>query len=242
MPLLFLNLKDGIFSYSMRLKAIIFILFYFFTLSSVSGQDSLTDQEKLYSLQREEMVLNIIKATGIKNDAITAAFLAIPRHKYIPEEYRNFAYSLTPIPLTNKVIIPSPEVLALIFHNAELSKDSKVLLIGQGSDYAVALLSRIAGTVWVSDPAIRITGLNNVRIKKALSWQGWTDQAPFDFIFVHYAVNEIPLVLTKQLKDGGILIFPLITGSGLQTLIMLRKTGEAFSLKDLGDCFFTVSN
>jgi protein-L-isoaspartate(D-aspartate) O-methyltransferase len=150
------------------------------------------------------------------------------------------AYELIPIPLDDQKILPSPELLAMIFSKAGLKQDSRVLVIGSACSYSAVLLSGLVQSVYVIDRFYRVVQpRDNIRIKRAAGWDDWKTDAPFDFIFVQDAVGTIPSSLYAQLTTEGILIFPLLTESGYQTLIMIRKKGSDMEIRSLGDCFFT---
>ena len=48
-------------------------------------------------------------------------------------------------------------------------------------------------------------------------------QAPFDRIIISAAAEDIPQILIKQLKYGGIMILPIGMSKDEQTLIKVRK-------------------
>ena len=52
---------------------------------------------------------------------------------------------------------------------------------------------------------------------------GMEHQAPFDRIIISAAAEDIPQILIKQLKYGGIMILPVGMSKDEQTLIKVRK-------------------
>ena len=52
---------------------------------------------------------------------------------------------------------------------------------------------------------------------------GIEHQAPFDRIIISAAAEDIPQILIKQLKYGGIMILPIGMSKDEQTLIKVRK-------------------
>ena len=51
--------------------------------------------------------------------------------------------------------------------------------------------------------------LDNIVTKHGDGLKGWPEQAPFDRILLSAAVAELPEILIKQLKPGGMLIAPV---------------------------------
>jgi protein-L-isoaspartate(D-aspartate) O-methyltransferase len=221
----------------MRKKALLICLVFSITSLPAVNLFGQTEEAEL-AIYREEMVLDL--KTRIKDERITGVFLAVPRHLYVPSDYRKMAYELIPIPLDDQKILPSPELLAIIFSKAGLEQESRVLVIGSACSYSAVLLSGLVQNVFVIDQFHRVVQpRDNIRIKRSPGWEDWKTEAPFDFIFVQDAVGIIPSSLYAQLTPEGILIFPLLTESGYQTLIMIQRKGNEMEIRSLGDCFFT---
>src|SRR5690554_7143069 len=72
----------------------------------------------------------------------------VPRHLFVPEGYRDYAYDDGPIPIDKEQTISQPYIVALMAQELKLDEGKKVLEIGTGSGYAAAVLSHIAGQVF----------------------------------------------------------------------------------------------
>jgi protein-L-isoaspartate(D-aspartate) O-methyltransferase len=62
-----------------------------------------------------------------------------------------------------------------------------------------------------------------VFVKNADGYFGWPDKGPFDAIIVTCAAGFVPPPLIEQLKPGGIMILPLGSPFGYQTLVVVTK-------------------
>ena len=172
------------------------------------------------------------QTTVIQLDArVHAAMASVPRHEFVPREYRSFAYRNGPLPIGNDQTISQPYVVALMTELLQLKPTDKVLEIGTGSGYQAAVLSALAGEVYTIEivPALgeaaRATlqrlGYANVSTRIGDGYQGWPERSPFDAIIVTAAPDHVPPALVAQLKPGGRLVIPV--GSLWQKLMVLTK-------------------
>ena len=66
--------------------------------------------------------------------------------------------------------------------------------------------------------------------------EGLPQFAPYKRIIVAAAASTIPEALPQQLDENGILVIP--TGSELQELQRVRKSGAEITVTNLGGCRF----
>jgi erythromycin esterase-like protein len=123
-----------------------------------------------------------------------------------------------------------------------------VLEVGAGSDYAAAVLSRIADKVYAIErheelasragERLKRLGYDNVDIICADGTLGLPPQSPFNAILVSAGGPKIPDALKQQLAIGGRLVIPV--GRGLhQTLYRVDRIDEArFEEEDHGAVAF----
>ena len=181
---------------------------------------------------RERMVATQIKARGIKDARVIRAMLTVPRHLFVPEEHRDYAYADGPLPIGHGQTISQPYIVALMTELLDLDGDEKVLEIGTGSGYQAAILAELARAVYTIEiipelserakAVIHELGYTNVHFRVGDGYQGWPEAAPFDAIIVTAAPPEIPQALLDQLTDdGGRLVVPV--GTWDQDLLLIVK-------------------
>jgi protein-L-isoaspartate(D-aspartate) O-methyltransferase len=168
---------------------------------------------------------------------VLAAFELIPRHLFVPEESREWAYEDCPHPIGFKQTISQPFIVAYMTQLLELTGAERVLEVGTGSGYQAAILSNLAREVHtielipaLADRAARTLadlGVTNVFIHTGDGSQGWTESAPYDAIIVTAAAPRVPKPLLDQLADHGRMILP-VGESGFQELELWRRDGESF--------------
>jgi len=198
--------------------------------------------------QRERMVSRQIRARSIDDPEILAAFSAVPRERFVPQDMREFAYRDGPLPIGEEQTISQPFIVAQMIDAVEVDPTSNVLEVGAGSGYAAAVLSRIAERVIAIErheilarrarEVVTSLGYDNCEIIAGDGMKGCADRAPFDAILVAARGAEIPRALQDQLAIGGRLIIP-VGEETVQTLRCLHRTGvDEWEQHDLGSVRF----
>lgn len=186
---------------------------------------------------RHRMVDQQLRAAGrgITNARVLAAMRTVPRHEFVPPDWRADAYADTPLPIGYDQTISQPYIVAFMTEQLDPQPADRVLEIGTGSGYQAAILSRLVAEVYsveLIQPLARRAqaklhelGLTNVHVRCNDGYGGWPEHAPYDKIIVTCAPESVPKALVEQLKLGGRMIIP-VGGSELQHLILLRKQGH----------------
>ena len=198
--------------------------------------------------RRRDLVENYIKLAGITDKRILQAFMDIPRHLFVPSQYRNDAYLDMPLPIGKGQTISQPSLVAVMTQTLELKGNEKVLEIGTGSGFQAAILSKLVKKVYTVEIIARLAqkakkileklGIKNVQVEIANGSQGLPKFAPFDAIIVTAAALEIPKQLTDQLKEGGRIVIPQGTTPYSQQLKVGKKTGGIVQFTDIGPVMF----
>lgn len=192
-----------------------------------------TDAQSEQTRQRKKMVREQIRARGIEDESTLEAFLKVPRHIFVPNEYKSWAYSDRPLPIGYGQTISQPYIVAYMTEIIEPEKNHKVLEIGTGSGYQAAILAEIVDQVYTIEIIPELGELSkkileenydNVSVKIADGFYGWEEKGPFDAIIVTAAAEYIPPPLIKQLKEDGKMIIPVGSMYMVQQLILVEKS------------------
>jgi len=190
-----------------------------------------------FSAARQRMVQEQLSAPGrdIKNRLVLEAMATVPRHEFVPETLRKFAYWDEPLPIGYGQTISQPFVVAFMTEQLNPKPTDRILEVGTGSGYQAAILSRLVAEVYTieiieplakrAEADLRRLGFLNVKVLAGDGYKGWPEHAPFDSVIVTCAPEHIPQALIDQLKDGGRMIIP-VGSPGDQQLYLLRKHGD----------------
>lgn len=186
-----------------------------------------------YTTLRKNMVAQQIQARGVADQATLSAMLNVPRHEFVPEALRPYAYFDQPLSIGNGQTISQPYIVAFMTEALRLKKSDRVLEIGTGSGYQAAVLAKIVDSVYtieIVEPlamaaAKRLKALKyaNVMVKSGDGYHGWPQKAPFDAIIVTAGADSIPQPLVDQLEEGGRMIIPVGPHNGVRQLVLLIK-------------------
>lgn len=207
------------------------------------------DTEQEFTLLRQALVENSIKSRGIKSPDVIRAMETVPRHKFVLEQYIDYAYQDHPLPIGYGQTISQPYIVALMTELLDLKAGDKVLEIGTGSGYQAAVLGELGFvdvyTVEIipelaerAATMLEETGYLNVHTKQGDGYYGWEEFAPYDAIIVTAAPDHIPAPLVDQLQDGGVLVIPIGPPGGYQTLWCFYKEGDELKAYNYGGVSF----
>ena len=191
--------------------------------------------------ERELLVERTIVSRGVSDKAVIRAMLAVPRHLFIPREFREDAYMDCPLPIGEGQTISQPYIVALMTELLKIGPESKVLEIGTGSGYQAAVLAEIADSVFSieiiselaesADEKLDSLGYRNIFVTCGDGYRGLSAHAPFDGIIITAAPPKIPEPLIEQLKIGGRMVVPV--GEGYQELQLVTKTKNGIEIQNI---------
>ncbi len=97
--------------------------------------------------QRERMVRELSEVHGLCSRPVLEALSEIPREVFLPAALADRAYVDEMIALDAEHCLPSPVLLARMLEALDPAKLDRVLVVGDGTGYASALLGRLCGRV-----------------------------------------------------------------------------------------------
>jgi protein-L-isoaspartate(D-aspartate) O-methyltransferase len=199
------------------------------------------------------MVEHQLRARGIKNEKLLAAFLKVERHLFVPWTMRPYAYTDQPLPIGRGQTISQPYIIALMIDLLDLKFDDIVLEIGTGSGYQTAILAELSKAVYSierieslakdAEERLKKLGYENMFMQVGDGTLGWLsvgdkgEKLEFDAIIVSAAAPKIPQKLVEQLAEGGRMVVPYGAHFSQDLLRITKKSGK-IKEENFGGCMF----
>ena len=190
-------------------------------------------QQMLSDIEWEVKLTRNMIGKAALSDRVMAAMKHVPRHKFIPDALREYAYQNGPVPIGFGQTISQPYIVALMSDLLNAKPSDIVLEIGTGSGYQAAILSELVRQVYsievIEDLAtmarahLHELGYNNVEVRTGDGNLGWPEHALYDGIIVTAAAPHIPQALIDQLRTGARLVIPLGLPYSAQELLVVEK-------------------
>jgi protein-L-isoaspartate(D-aspartate) O-methyltransferase len=189
-----------------------------------------------------------LRARGITDARVLAAFAHVPREAFIAPELRAHSYDDTPLPIGENQTISQPYVVALTTAALALTGGEHVLEVGTGCGYAAAILGtiaaevttveRIAALAETASARLRSLYYTNIYVHHADGTLGWPPRAPYDAIAVAAGAPTAPRSLLAQLKIGGRLVIPTGPLADQHLRVFIRASETEYEERDLGEVRF----
>ena len=194
---------------------------------------------------RNNMIEQQLRPMDIHDNDVLNAILSVPRENYVPEEYQQLAYADMEIPLGGGVAMLSPGLEGKLLQALNIQPDEDALVVGTGSGYLTAVVSRLASRVTsievdsgLAESArqrLKQQGIENVAIVVGDGTRGLDDYAPYDVIALTGSVTEVPQLILKNMRVGGRLFAVIGSAPAMQAVLITRKNANEWETSDLFD-------
>lgn len=197
--------------------------------------------EQAFEPMRRAMVASQLRTTGVNDPRVVAAMGRVPRERFVPEERCALAYADAQVPLAPGRALNPPMALGRMLAEARLRGSERALVVGAGTGYSAAVLAELVASVVAleEDDTLAADGRqalkgSQVTLAKGPLAKGWPKSAPYDFILIDGAVEQVPQALIDQLADGGQMALAVVD-RGVSRLAIGRSVGGAFGLTVFAD-------
>lgn len=175
----------------------------------------------------------IARSTLVRDPRILEAFQRVPREAFLPPELAARAYEDTALPIGLGQTISQPSMIALMLAELGCGPRHRVLEVGSGSGYVLALLAELGCEVFGIErhpellaraaETLRAIGLGEPTLHGGDGARGLPEHAPYDRILVSAAAPAIPEPLLAELGEGGRLVIPVGASEDTQTLVTCER-------------------
>jgi protein-L-isoaspartate(D-aspartate) O-methyltransferase len=190
--------------------------------------------EHNFEHMRRAMVASQLRTTGVNDPRVVAAMGAVPRERFVPDNFASAAYTDFMVPLGHGRELNTPMALGRMLSEARLQGHERTLVIGAATGYSAAVVARLAKSVIaleeqpdLAGDARRALADAGVEVVEGPLNQGWPGGGPYDFILIDGAVEFVPQQIIDQVADGGELAAAILDG-GVPRLSIGRVVGGAW--------------
>ncbi len=167
-----------------------------------------------YTQARVNMVKSQAVPNLVRDSALLAGLMKVPREAYVATTHRELAYSDMPIPWDETARRSlTPLQTAWLIQAMKVKAGDRVLVVGAGSGYEAALLANMGAEVFAleADAALAARGEALTKDLK-VRWQvapviaGWSGEGSFNAILIGGAIPAVPDKIMEQLDGQGVLV------------------------------------
>ncbi len=162
---------------------------------------------------RTNMVEQQIRTWEVLDQDVLDLLYTVPREEFVPQAYRNLAFTDMEIPIGEGQRMWPPKMEARVLQELTVKKTDHVLEIGTGSGYMSALLAHRAAQVYSVElhPALAAIGraniarhgVENVTLEIGDGARGYGKWGPYDIVLLTGSVPVLPGAILESLAPGG---------------------------------------
>lgn len=194
--------------------------------------------------ERHALVRRLIRIGALRTEAVATAFLAVPRHAFLPPSLGAYAYRDTPLALRDRrgrllAVARRPSQLARVLEALEIEPGMRVMQVGAGSGYGAALLRRLVGgsgrvLVAEEDAGLRRAARGRLaRQAPGVEVTGppaWRASGPaWDRIVFRAGLADFPAACDDLVPSGGRVAVPFaLTSPLLNVVAVFERTAEGW--------------
>jgi protein-L-isoaspartate(D-aspartate) O-methyltransferase len=181
-----------------------------------------------FQVARRAMVDGQVRTSDVTHPGVITAMLEIPRELFVPKARAALAYLDRDVVIADATAtgparyLIKPMVVARLIQAADPGPLDRVLVIGAGTGYAAAVMSRLAREVVALEEnetlferarsVLAFLGSRNVNLVLDPLVDGVPASAPYDVILIDGGVETIPDGLCGQLSLQGRLVAVVSSG------------------------------
>jgi protein-L-isoaspartate(D-aspartate) O-methyltransferase len=191
---------------------------------------------------RFNMIEQQIRPAEVLDPRVLEVVAQTPREDFVPEAYRELAFSDTNIPLGGEVMM-KPIMEARLLQALDIQPTDKILEIGTGSGYFTALLAKLGSHVHSVeiDPTLQAQAeaklaahnITNVSLVEGDGARGWDQDGPFDVIAITGSLPLLPESFQQNLSIGGRMVVIVGQAPVMEAKLITRVADDQWATEDL---------
>jgi protein-L-isoaspartate(D-aspartate) O-methyltransferase len=198
-----------------------------------------------FAAARSHMIDSQLRPNRVADERVIAAFRAVRRELFVPENLRGVAYIDEDLPLGGNRYMMEPMVAARLIQAASVVRTDMVMVVGAGTGYEAAVLSMLARKVVALEESAELARrcraalvdhrMASVEAVEGPLRGGYRARAPYEAILFGGAVAEMPAEILGQLAEGGRLVAVEQSGGGVGHAVLTLRTGGTLARRIMFD-------
>lgn len=195
-------------------------------------------QSNAQAIARFNMIEQQIRPWEVLNPTVLALLDEVPRERFVAQSQQGLAFADIELPIGEGQTMLSPKLEGRILQALSIKNTDKVLVVGTGSGYLVALLAKLAQHVHaieiyptLSNEAqyrLQAENIHNVTLHVGDGVNGFSNAAPYDVIVFTGSLAIHPSSAEQMLNVGGRLFAVVGVHPMMQATLTLRIAKDAF--------------
>ncbi|MCP5146313.1 MAG: protein-L-isoaspartate O-methyltransferase [Gammaproteobacteria bacterium] len=188
-------------------------------------------------LARKNMIESQIRTWEVFDPAVLTGMEQVQREDFVPDGYRDLAFSDCNIPLGHDEVMMAPRVEARMIQALELKAGDRVLEIGTGSGFTAAVMARQAASVLsidihpdftsMAEWNIQRAGVANIELRTADGAKGYFDGGPWDVVVFTGALPNFDDAFGEMLVSGGRMFVVVGKAPVMEACLFVRQSSGA---------------
>lgn len=196
-----------------------------------------------FETARFNMVEQQIRPWEVLDPNVLNACAQVPREAFVPENYRQLAFSDTEIDIGHGQAMMAPKIEARLLQALDVRRTDRVLEIGTGSGYLSALLASLAAhitSIEIFDDLatrakhnLRQGGISNIALHVGDGLDGWSTAEPYDVIVVTGSTPARRPLIEQQLSINGRMFIVVGVAPVMEALLITRLAKDSWTTESL---------
>lgn len=204
-----------------------------------------------FEAARTHMIDSQIRPNKVTDDRLLDALAQIRRELFVPAHLQPVAYIDEDLAIGRGRYLMEPMVAARLIQAASVQRTDMALVVGAGSGYEAAVLSKLARAVVAVEEdeelarmaraALVEENIASVSVVEGRLRDGYRQRAPYDVILFGGAVAEVPSEIVGQLaEEGRLVVVVKAEGAGIGRAILMTRTGGVVGRRVLFDAAISL--
>jgi protein-L-isoaspartate(D-aspartate) O-methyltransferase len=194
-------------------------------------------------LARHNMIEQQIRTWEVLDQHVLDLLAATPRELFVPDRYRNLAFTDVQIPLAHGEVMMQPKMEGRLLQTLAIQTGDRVLEIGTGSGYLTACLAKLARSVDsieihadLQDAAgkrLAELGIGNIKLTVGDAARGPLGVETYDVIAVTGSLPVYIEAFQQALNPGGRLFVIVGESPVMEASLIIRSGADSWSRESL---------